>query len=219
MEFSPSSSQAGPCMTSSTISNLGACHECDLLYQKTEIPIGHTAYCPRCRCTLYANKVRSLSRAAAWALTGLILFIPANAFPIIKLKVLGQEQGATLINGVQTLAREGHVVVAVLTFLVSIAAPLLKLLLLSGILWRLRRPGPKINTNLPGLFRFYHKLDTWAMLEVYMLGLLIAFTKLGDLAEVITGIGLYSFIGLMLVSILASITLDEDEVWQTMEAT
>ena len=67
------------------------------------------------------------------------------------------------------------------------------------------------------MFRCYQKLNTWGMLEVYMLSLLIAFTKLGDLADVIAGIGLYSFAGLMLVSVFCSVTLDEHEVWDRME--
>jgi paraquat-inducible protein A len=161
--------------------------------------------------------VRSLSRTLAWAIAGLILFVPANIYPIIRLKVLGLEKGATLFAGVQSLASEGHLAVAVLTFIVSIAAPLLKLLLLVWILWGVRRPPNQQAPGLAPLFRFYRNLDAWGMLEVYMLGLLIAFSKLGDMAEVITGIGLYSFAGLMLVSVCCSVSLDEQEVWQRME--
>ena len=199
-------------------SRLGACHECDLLYKHQEIAPGQAAICPRCHCALYQNKVRSLSRTLAWAITGIILFIPANLFPIIKLKVLGLEQSATLFYGVQSLAKEGHLAVAMLTFLVSIAAPLLKLLLLVLTLWGVRHPPEKQPPFLAKFFRFYHALDAWGMLEVYMLGLLIAFTKLGDIAEVITGIGLYSFAGLMIVSVLCSVTIDKDEIWQRMES-
>ena len=196
---------------------LGACHECDLLFHYEPIEVGTTACCPQCGYILYRNKTRSLNRTLAWTIAGLILFIPANLYPIIQLKVLGLEHDATLFTGVANLAREGHLAIALLTFAASIAAPFLKLIILTVTLLGIRKPAERQRRGLPGLFRCYQKLNTWGMLEVYMLSLLIAFTKLGDLADVIAGIGLYSFAGLMLVSVFCSATLDEHEVWDRME--
>jgi len=104
--------------------------------------------------------------------------------------------------------------VAILTFLLTIAIPLFKHLLLSAVLCRSHHPSPRLTRWL----RYYHQLDTWGMLEIYMLGILIALVKLGDLAEVVTGLGLYSFAGLLITSLGAHISLDKNEVWERLES-
>ena len=193
---------------------LTACPHCDLLCEITALEPRESAHCRRCGSLLYQHKIRSINRTLAWAIAGLLLFIPANVYPILQLQALGLEQDATLFKGVIALIDNGLWSVAILTFLLTIAVPLLKHLLLSAVLWRSHRPSPR----LARWFRYYHRIDAWGMLEIYMLGILIALVKLGDLAEVVTGLGLYSFIGLFITSVGAHISLDKSEVWERLES-
>jgi paraquat-inducible protein A len=193
---------------------LTACPHCDLLSEIAALQPRESAHCRRCGSLLYQHKVRSISRTLAWAIAGLLLFIPANVYPILQLQALGMEQDATLLKGVIALIDNRLWMVAILTFLLTIAIPLVKHLLLIGVLGRSHRPSPR----LARWFRYYHLIDSWGMLEIYMLGILIALVKLGDLAEVVTGLGLYSFIGLLITSIGAHISLDKNEVWERLES-
>lgn len=146
-------------------------------------------------------------------MAGLLLFIPANVYPILKLRALGLEQDATLFKGVLALMDNRLYAVAILTFLVSMLIPFMKLLLLTAVLWWSKRPSPR----LARWFRYYHHIDSWGMLEIYLLGVLIALIKLGDIAEVVIGLGLYSFVGLLVASLGAQLTLDEHEIWEQLE--
>ena len=192
------------------------CHDCDLLFEVENLPKDCEARCSRCGAFLYRNRPNSITHSLALVLAGLILFIPANVYPIMSLQVLGQSKGSTLFAGVVELYTGGLEVVGILILLTSIVVPLLKLLILLYVLLPLQ-----VGVCLPGMihmFRIFQKLDTWGMLEVYMLGILVSIIKLADLAAVIMGVGLYAFVALLLVTVCLSSALDGRAVWKRLEA-
>ena len=192
-----------------------ACKDCDLLLERVETPLGDKALCPRCANPLYQPREQSVERTLALAVTGLLLFLPANLLPVMTLDLVGQESSTTIYQGSLVLFREGLYWTALLVFFASVVIPLCKLLLMlfvSGCL-QLQRSSPL----LPYAFRYYHYLDEWGMLEVYMLSVLVAVVKLKGMASVIPGIGLYCFIALLLVTTLMSSLLDQDDFWTRIE--
>jgi len=192
-----------------------ACKDCDLLLERLEAPPGDKALCPRCANPLYQPRHNSIEHTLALAITGLLLFIPANLLPVMSLGLIGQETSTTIYQGSLVLFQEGLYWTALLVLFASIVIPFCKLLLMlfiSGHLYLER-----FNTLLPGAFRYYHYLDEWGMLEVYMLGVLVAVVKLKGMASVIPGIGLYCFVALPLVTTLMSSWLDEDSFWNSIE--
>jgi len=192
-----------------------ACKDCDLLIERVDTPPGGKALCPRCANPLYQAREQSIERTLALAITGLLLFLPANLLPVMSLHIVGQESTTTIYKGSLVLFHEGLYWTALLVFLASIVVPLCKLLLVgfvSGCLF-LRRSS----ALLPYAFRYYHYLDEWGMLEVYMLGVLVAVVKLKGMASVAPGIGLYCFIALLLMATMMSSLLDEDCFWRRIE--
>ncbi len=195
--------------------SITACGECDLLLRKIDAPYGQKALCPRCSHVLYQPKKNSIDRSLALALSGLILFIPANALPILRLQVLGIEHGATMLTGVIGLFNNGMWTLSFVVLLASIIFPLTKLLLVIYI-----TAGLKFSQNFPKLancMRWYQHLDEWGMLEVYTLGIIVAYTKLIGLAHVIPELGLYCFIGVLLIAGFISTTMDEKLYWEMIE--
>ena len=193
-----------------------ACHDCDGLFPLEAIRLGLCAKCPRCGAVLYQPKKDTVERSLALVLTGLIFYIPANVFPIFILKTMGNVRENIMISGVIKLFREGLWDLAVLVFCASILIPLVKLMTLFYVL-----AAAKLRRKFAGVakvFRVYHFIDEWGMLEVYMLGILVALTKLGALADVYLGLGFYSFIGLMLITVFSSTALDSQFVWNELEA-
>ena len=166
-----------------------ACHDCDLLQRKIPIEIGAVARCTRCGAELYRQKRDSLEHTLMFTLAGLIFFILANVYPFMTFELEGREQQNTLATGVKELYENGMLGLSILVFLTSIAFPLLKL---SGMAWLLlplrqgRRPW-----KLAPVFRMVQTLHPWSMMEVYMLGVLVAYVKLSDLATIVPGIALY----------------------------
>ncbi|HEY9348959.1 MAG TPA: paraquat-inducible protein A [Inquilinus sp.] len=191
------------------------CHECGFRHTVPMLPDGTAARCVRCGATLHRFRASSLDHAFAWTCAGLVLLLMANFLPFISLEISGRVQTASLVTGIFALYHQGLWELAAVVALTMLVAPALRLgtlfLVLGGL--RLKRP-PRW---LPRLYRWADLLGPWAMVEVYMLGVFVAYVKLTDLATVVVGPGLYSVGGLMLAIIAAGTALDTETVWGEFE--
>ena len=195
--------------------SLTACHDCDLLLQVPTVSSGQKALCPRCGGVLSAPAANSIERSLALAITCLLLFFPANLMPIMSLRIMGKVQSATIFEGVRYLSDYGQHGAAFLVFLAAFLGPLIKIILQLYVSLCLHfRWYP---ADLPLCFRAYLHLDEWGMLEVYMLGILVAVVKLMGMASVIPDGGLYCFVALLLVSTTLSATMDRELYWNEIE--
>ncbi len=152
----------------------------------------------------------------ALVLTALLLFVPANFLPIMKLNLLGQTTHDTVWTGVVGLYNTGMGSVAVLVFLCSMVIPLIKLLCQLTVLVCIKTRRA-LGLGLV-LYRLYHHLREWGMLEVYLMGILVSIVKLIDLADLHLGIGLACFIGLLLSQVWLEVTMSPHQVWDALEA-
>jgi paraquat-inducible protein A len=195
--------------------SLIACHECDLLQQNRALPIGGTARCARCGAVLYRRKRNSLDRVLALTIAGLILFAVANVYPFLTFRLEAQIQETNLITGIIELYHQGMWIVAGVVLLTSIVMPLLEL---TGTLYVLlplkfnRRPW-----RMPVFFRAIRRFKPWGMMEVFMVGILVAFVKLSKMASIIPGMALYAFMVLIFVLAASAASLDPHIVWQRSE--
>ena len=192
-----------------------ACHECDLLHQPQSLPPGGTARCVRCGAVLYKRKQNSLDRVLALTVAGLILFVIANAYPFLTFRLEAQIQETNLITGVKELYRQGMWIVAVVVLLTTIVMPLLELIGMLFIMVPLkmgRRPW-----KLALLFRAIRSFRPWGMMEVFMIGILVAAVKLVKMANIIPGIALYSFMILIFILAAAAAALDPHIVWKELD--
>ncbi|MDG4554219.1 MAG: paraquat-inducible protein A [Candidatus Competibacter sp.] len=194
---------------------LVACHDCDLLYRKRPLREGEKARCGRCGALLYARKSNSIERALTLALAALILFGLANAFPLLDFQFQGRGQQSSVLSGVWELYAQGMWALAAVVFVASILAPLLKILALLYVLLPLRvgrRPW-----RMAWVFRWIETLHPWAMTEVYLLGVLVAFVKLSDIATIVPGVALYSFAALIVAMAATDAALEPEAIWERLE--
>ncbi len=191
---------------------LTLCHACDLPSRVGDVPAGGTARCPRCASVVYRRIRDSLDRTLALALAGLFLFIAANAFPFLALKMQGNITHTTLSSGVRALYEQGSPIVASLVLLTTIVAPFLQISALIFVLGPLR-----LGFQLPGqvrVFRVLRRVQPWSMMEVFIMGVLVSLVKLLDMAQIVPGIALWSFVLLIPVLAAASSSLDAESVWR-----
>jgi paraquat-inducible protein A len=194
---------------------LTACLDCDLVLEEPEVPEGDSAICPRCGALLLKRRKDSIERTLALTLAGTVLFFVANAFPFLSFELQGQATQTTLVSGARDLFEQGQQVVAGLVFLTTILAPMVQLGLLLYILTPLnfgRRPHA-----LALAFRFVQHARNWSMMEVFLIGILVALVKLMDMANVVPGIALWAFALMIPTLAAASSTLDPDEIWAHVE--
>ena len=194
--------------------SLIACHDCDLLHRVRPLLDGQSATCSRCGAILYQQKPDSLNRTLMLTVTAFILFILANTFPFMTLKIAGREQGTTLISGAIAFHESGMWGLPVLVFLTSILVPAVKILGMLYILLPLK--FNRLPWKVGPLFRFLQTVTPWGMMEVYMLGVFVALVKLADLATIVPGVAIYAFGALILIMAAASTSLDPRIVWNRL---
>lgn len=196
--------------------SLIACHECDLLQRETPLPRGGVARCARCGAELYRSQPESLERTLGLTAGAIVLFLIANAFPIMGLESQGQVIQTTLFNTARTLYDQDMKSVAALVLMTTIVVPGLQLLALTYLLLPLRF------ARMPPLFAFVFRMlqavRPWGMVEVFMLGVLVSLVKLSDMADVLPGIALWSFGALMLVMAGIAATFNRRALWARASA-
>ncbi|MCP4043603.1 MAG: paraquat-inducible protein A, partial [Gammaproteobacteria bacterium] len=191
-----------------------ACHECDFLHTVQPVPAGGKALCSRCGALLYRHIPNSLDRALALNLAALMLFIMANAFPLMSLKLSGRSEENVLLSGAMALYRLGMGEVGVLVFLTSFFFPLVGIVGLLYVLFPLKF-GYRAWGMAP-VYRLVQAVTPWSLIGVFMLGVLVAIVKLLDMATIIPGISLYSFAALLVVVTAARANLDPAVIWWRM---
>ena len=189
-----------------------ACHDCDLIHRINPLPAKGTANCIRCGAVLYKHKPDSLDRTLAFAIAGLILFILANSFPFLGLRIGAQIRETTLITGIYELYVQGMQVIAILVLVTTVLVPFTQMMCLFYILLPLK--FGRLPKRLPRVFRFLQSIQPWSMMEVFMVGILVSVVKLAKMAKIIPGISLYSFLALIFVLTAMTVSLDAHLIWQ-----
>jgi paraquat-inducible protein A len=192
-----------------------ACHECDLVHGVQPLPHKGVAKCSRCGAVLYRHKPNSIERTLAFSLAGLILFMLANSFPFLALKMGSQVHQTTLLTGIKELYIQGKQAIALVVLATTILAPLAQLLGMLYVLLPLRYH--RIPPKLAPVFRFVRILQPWSMMEVFMVGILVSVVKLAKMAKIVPGIAIFSFFALIVVLAAATVSLDPHEVWERWE--
>jgi paraquat-inducible protein A len=199
------------CKNMQEASELIACHECDAVYQRLHLKRREISHCERCGAELERNVERQAAHMVPLALTSLIVFIIANCFPIVEIEAQGLRSETTLVGAVIALSREGMPEVALLVLATTLLFPLIQLLILLYLLTPLPRAGAKPGFNLCA--RLVLVLRPWGMVEVFLLGVLVALIKLSGIARVIPGVALWAFAVLTVLLVLV-VTFNPRYLWQ-----
>ena len=191
-------------------SHLIACPECDFLHVRRRLRRGDRARCVRCHATMYRLPRRRPDQILAVVVGALILFVLANAYPILDLQVQGYGSRATLLDSIMTLWDNGRELVAVTVLATTWLFPLFDLLAMVAVLVPMilhRQPA-----YFPPLLRLLQKLRPWGMTEVLMLGVLVSLVKLSHTARVVPGVALWSLIALTFL-LAAILSYDLHALW------
>jgi paraquat-inducible protein A len=194
---------------------LVACLHCDLMQRLPELGPGESARCPRCDKVLWRRGVDVLNRTLALAVAAGILYLIANLAPMIGLQIVGRSASTTVFGGVLQLWRDGRETVAVLVLFTVIVAPALQIGFLMAIVLGAQRPRPPHWVAL--LLRFHPTTQIWSMIEVMLIGVLVALVKIAELATVVPGLALYALGGVAVLFASIQTVFEPHEVWQRIE--
>ncbi len=194
------------------------CPTCGLAQRVALLRPRESALCTRCESVLDEPRAASVVPSMAFALAALIFYVPANLFPILSMQRYGLHSETTVWQGVVELARSNDWFVAAVVFTASIVVPLVKLaaLFLLGATSQLRTRRWRRERTL--VYRFIEVIGPGAMLDVFVLAVLVSLVRLGSVATVLPGPGLLAFTFVVVFTLLASAFFDPKLIWQGYEA-
>lgn len=170
------------------------CQGCDAIYSRPTLRPRDVSRCPRCNTELDRHNGSQRRRILPLTVASLVMFAVANGFPIVEIELQGLRSQTTLFGAVIVLSGEGRSLVALLLLATTLLFPLLQLCILTYLLVPLshqRRPA-----GFATLVRAMQMLRPWGMVEVFLLGVLVAIIKLSSMATVLPGPALYAFVAL-----------------------
>lgn len=191
------------------------CRHCGLLQRVPALTAPAVVVCARCGVTLRRVQRDSLSRCLAMTLTALLCFAIACSMPLMRVSTSGISLGADLFSGPERLTQQGIWELALVVIFTTVAAPFVKLLGTAYVLIGLRLKRPP--RHLPRIFGLIERLRAWAMVEVYLLGVFVAYVKLVGMVHIDVGYAVFALVGLMVAMVAADATLDRQAVWEAME--
>lgn len=194
-----------------------SCHECHLVSDdRSAVTYGHPR-CPRCGGTLHARKPDSLMRTWALVITACILYIPANALPVMTTMSMGAERTDTILGGAAHLLLSGSWPLALIVFVASVMVPLLKIVVLIVLLVSVHRRSTWRPRDRARLYRITEVIGRWSMVDIYAVTVLVALVKLGATATVQAEAGAVFFGAVVVSTMLAAMAFDPRLIWDRLE--
>jgi paraquat-inducible protein A len=182
------------------------CHSCNLV---SRVPATHghhiAAACPRC--------------GAALVIAAAICYLPANMLPIMKVTSLGNAQADTILSGVIYLLVHGMWPLALVVFIASVFVPLAKLLILVYLLISVQRRSQWRPVDRTRLYRLTEAVGRWSMVDIYVVTIMVALVKLGNLATIEAQAGAIFFGAVVVITIVAAMSFDPRLIWDNLEST
>lgn len=192
------------------------CRHCGMFSRLSLCQPGLVAECPRCGCTLWRRRRASIHFPLACAIAGLLFYCFMLIAPFMEITAYGRFALARIETGPLRLTNAGWGLVGALVFAVTLIVPGLKLAIAILTLFGIETHFPK--KPLKALFRWYNPLSPWAMIDVYLLGFLVAYTRLAGMFSVHLDTALYALIGLMISLAAVDASLDQELVWRLLDA-
>jgi paraquat-inducible protein A len=198
-------------------SGLTSCHCCQLLVRMPATPSESRTRCPRCGSRVHLRKPDSLARTWALLIAAMVLYVPANLFPITHVTSLGQVQSDTIISGVIYFIQSGSWPIALVIFVASVFVPLLKLVILVYLLISVQRRSRWRPRDRARLYRITEAIGRWSMVDIFVVTILVALVHLGALASIEAGPGALYFAAVVVITMFAAMTFDPRLIWDTLD--
>jgi paraquat-inducible protein A len=192
-----------------------ACPDCDLLQRVPPLPPGGKARCDRCGNTIATRSTDPINRPLALTFAAAFVFIVANTAPLMGLSAAGRQASTTIVNGAYEMWLQGQEITSLIIAFCAVIAPGGYILFMLTVLLAAKRPpAPKW---VGEMLRWASFMQPWSMVEVMIVGILVALIKIAELATVDPGIGMYAVGGLVVLLAAMAATFEADEIWRRVE--
>ena len=155
-----------------------------------------------------------IMRTWALMLGAVILYIPANMLPIMKVSSMGSDSAHTILGGVIELWQMGSWDIALVVFIASVVVPLFKLVALGTLLFLTQQKNSARLRQRTHLYVIVEFIGQWSMLDVFVVILLSALGHFGSLLSIEPGGGAAAFGGVVILTMIAAMGFDPRLAWR-----
>lgn len=178
------------------LSNLSVCPECDAVWRVPPLIDTEAYTCGRCGTTLAKRDAHSLEAALAASIASFILLAFSVSYPFLSVERSGLANRISVLDAVGTLWEARMPAVTLACFFLIFAIPAIRAALLCIVLFRTRIPGASRGIS-QRLYRAAKHLEPWAMMEIFLIGVVVSLVKVGSLANVTPGPAFWGMCGLV----------------------
>lgn len=174
----------------------------------------HATTCQGCGARLHAGWSDSIQETWAWLITSIVLYLPANFLPIMHTRFLGKDSENTILGGVVTLWEHGSYPIALVIFIASVLVPLGKIFVLIWLCISVQSGSTMALPQKIKLYRITEFVGRWSMVDVFVVGILVALIQLGNVMTILPGTAALAFAAMVAATMLAAIAFDPRMIWQ-----
>lgn len=169
--------------------------------------------CPVCNSSLHQRKEQSTYRTWALTLASIILYVPANLFPVMDVQILGESSKNTILQGVVQFYDHKMYFICAVVFVASFAVPIFKMSALIYLLLTGNKGSRNSRMRNTRLYYIVELIGKWSMLDVYVVAIMSGLIKTGYMVNITGGIGIVFFCAVVIMTMMASASYDSRLIW------
>lgn len=178
-------------------------------------PMG-TETCGRCGSHLVSRDPTSLQRVWAWWTVGLLCYIPANLYPMLRTSTLTSTQENTIVGGALELLKHGAPFVALVILVASVAIPIGKFAAIAFLAISVRRRSRISGHQRYLLYEIVDYIGRWSMIDVFVVAILAALVQLSVFASITPGPAALTFALSVITTMLSAQAFDSRLIWDSL---
>jgi len=179
----------------------------------TSVGAAEKTHCDCCGAKLHSGWENSIQQTWAWLITSAMLYVPANFLPITYSRFLGKETESTILGGVVTLWEHGDKPIAMVIFVASVLVPIGKMVVLGWMCLSVQLGSDFALPQKTKLYRMTEFVGRWSMIDVFVVGILVALIQLGNIMTVRPGVAAVAFAAMVVTTMLAALAFDPRLLW------
>ncbi|MGQ8363993.1 paraquat-inducible protein A [Glaciecola sp. 1036] len=188
-----------------------ACHICYTINE------GQTKSCKRCGTHVHVRRPQSVQKTIALLITAIILYIPANTYPIMVNTMLGQREPSTIIQGILAFMEHESYLVAGIIFTASIFIPIAKILIIFWLCYCTRKDSRLSENELTFMYKVTEFIGKWSMIDVFVVAILVALVHVSNIMVVEPGVAARAFACVVILTMLAAHQFDLRLIWDKQQ--
>lgn len=200
-------------LTTARAAGLVACTRCGQVHDMK------ADRCKRCIGPLESRDAQSLQKVWAWLMAGMIAYVPANIYPMLRTKTLIEDTESTIVGGVIDLMHYGSYGIAAVVFIASVIIPIGKFVAVMYLALSVQQRSAMNQHQRHKLYEVVEFIGRWSMIDVFVVAILSALVQLDTLASINPGIAAVSFALSVIFTMLAAQSFDPRLIWDVDRTT